>query len=63
MHGLENVTWSAKDFTKMEVVQNRVVRLTLGVNRYVATEATRGDAGWSSLVLRRGWKKLFRGIK
>ena len=48
MYGLESMTWSAKDVPKMEVVQNRVGRLALGTNRYVATETIRGDAGWSS---------------
>ena len=33
---------------KLEVVRNKIGRVALGANRYVAVEAIRGDMGWSS---------------
>ena len=54
MYGLECMRWTAKDLDKLEVVQNRVARLALGANRYVAVEALRGEAGWSTFDERIG---------
>lgn len=54
MYGLECMRWTAKELDKLEVVQNRVGRLALRVNRYVAVEAVRGEAGWSTFDERTG---------
>ena len=48
LYGLETIPWTVKDIDKLEMVQRRVGRLTLGANKYVAVEAIRGDMGWST---------------
>ena len=41
------------EIEKWAVTQNRLERLGLGCNRYVAIEAIRGEMGWSSFEERR----------
>ena len=48
MYGLETMRWTKNDWDRMEVTQNRIGRIALGANRYSATEALRGEAGWST---------------
>ena len=48
MYGLETTVWTRNEMDRMEVVQNKVGRIALGANRYVAVEAIRGDMGWST---------------
>ena len=48
MYGLETLTWTMNDLAKLEVAQNKVGRIALGANKYVAVEAIRGEAGWST---------------
>ena len=48
MYGLETMVWTKNDLGKMEVCQNKVGRIALGANKYVAVEGLRGDAGWST---------------
>ena len=35
------------ELDKLKVIQNKMGRMALGVNRYVGVEAIRGDMGWS----------------
>ena len=52
MYGLETMRWTKNDLDKLEVVQNKVGRIALGANRYVAVEAIRGEVGWSTFAER-----------
>ena len=48
MYGLEIVEVGGKEKRGLEIVQNRAARRGLGANRHVATEALRGEMGWST---------------
>ena len=48
MYGLETMSWKKNELEKLEVFQNKVGRIALGANKYVAVEAIRGDVGWST---------------
>ena len=48
MYGLEIMEVGGKEKRGLEIVQNRAVRRGLGANRHVATEALRGEMGWST---------------
>ncbi len=54
MYGLKCMRWTAKELDQLEVVQSRAGRLALRANRYVAVEAVRGEAGWSTFDERTG---------
>jgi hypothetical protein len=47
LYGYEVCTVTKKETKRMETIQNKVARLALGANSYVATEALRGEMGWS----------------
>ena len=47
MRGLDVMPCTFGDCDRMDVIQNVVGRVALGANRYVGTEAIRGDMGWS----------------
>jgi thymidine phosphorylase len=48
MYGLDVRAYSDGELDKLDLVQNRVVRLALGAPRQTAVEALRGDMGWST---------------
>ena len=48
MYGLEIMEVGGKEKRGLEIVQNRAARRGLGANRHVATEALRGEMGWST---------------
>ena len=48
MYEMNVVNWSEFHMQKLEVVQNKVGRVALGVNGYAAIEAIRGDMEWST---------------
>ena len=48
MFGMEIIPWTKNDIDKLEVIQNKVGRKALGAPYYTATEAIRGDMGWSA---------------
>ena len=39
--------WTKGELDKLEVIQNKVGRMTLGANRYVGVEVIIEDMGWS----------------
>lgn len=45
MYGMDVMVWNESYINKLEVVENRVVRMALNVSLYAATEALRGDIG------------------
>ena len=47
-----------KEKRGLEIVQNRAARRGLGANRHVATEALRGEMGWSTFQERIDKTKL-----
>ena len=53
MYGLEIMEFVRKEKRGVEIVQNRAARRCLGANRHVATEALRGEMGWSRLLFKR----------
>ena len=48
MYGMETIPWTVGELNKMEAVQNKIGRLALGGNKFVGTEAIRGEMGWST---------------
>jgi hypothetical protein len=56
--------WGLNEYPKIDTVQNRAIRVFLGVHGFAANAAITGDMGWtSSRVRRRGamvryWKRL-----
>lgn len=48
MYGMDVMVWNESYINKLEVVENRVVRMSLNVSLYAATEALRGDIGRST---------------
>ena len=48
MYGMDVMAWSAKEISQLEVGQNRVARMALNAPRFAASEALRGDMGWST---------------
>ena len=48
MYGMETIPWTMGEINKMETIQNKIGRLALGGNRFVGTEAIRGEMGWST---------------
>ncbi|KAF2350605.1 Protein kinase domain [Trinorchestia longiramus] len=47
MFGMNVMAWNGGDLEKLEVLQNRVGRVALSAPKWRATEALRGDLGWS----------------
>ena len=47
-YGYEVCRVSGTELQRMEVIQNKVARLGLGANKFVATEALRGEMAWST---------------
>ena len=58
MCGLEIMEVGGKEKRGLEIVQNRAARRGLGANRHVATEALRGELGWSTFQERRDKTKI-----
>ena len=48
MYGTELTDLGKKEEKGLEIVQNRAARRGLGANKHVATEALKGEMGWSS---------------
>ena len=48
MYGVEAMAYTNAEWRKLQVIQNKVRRIGLGENKYVAVEAIRGEMGWSS---------------
>ena len=48
MYGTELTDLGKKEEKGIEIVQNRAARRGLGANKHVATEALKGEMGWSS---------------
>ena len=49
MYGIDviAIAWKENEIDKIQVWQNRVVRVALNASMYTAVEALRGDMGWS----------------
>lgn len=58
MYGIEAIGFTKRDIAELDRIQNRVGRLGLGANRFVAVEAIRGEMGWSSFEERMAKAKL-----
>ena len=52
MYGASVLTRPNCEIQKLETIQNKVGRVTLGANRYAGGKAIRGDMGWSSFYER-----------
>ena len=55
--------WGAKDYQKIDSIQNRAIRVYLGVHNYAANVAINGDMGWTTSQVRpqivlRFWNRL-----
>ena len=48
MYGMDVIAWSESEIEKLEVGQNRIVRIAINAPRYAAVEALRGDMGCST---------------
>ena len=58
MYGTEIIEINKKEERGLEIVQNRAARRGLGANKHVATEALRGEMGWSSFEERTDESKI-----
>ena len=47
MYGVNVLNWTEIELQILEVIQNKVGRVALGVNRYGCAKAIKGDMGWS----------------
>jgi len=47
MFGAEVLNHSSGEIKKLEVLQNKVARMALGANNYIAVAALKGEMGWS----------------
>ncbi|KAF2347368.1 Mitochondrial substrate/solute carrier [Trinorchestia longiramus] len=47
MSGMNVMVWNGGDLEKLEVLQNRVGLLAIGIPKWMAAEALRGNLGWS----------------
>ena len=49
MYGIDviAIAWKENEIDKIQVWQNRVVRMALNASMYTAVAALRGDMGWS----------------
>ncbi len=45
--------WGYKNFTQIGTVQNKAIRIFLGVHKFVPIAAINGDVGWTSSCVRR----------
>ena len=50
MYGVNVMKWTNGELDKLEVIQNKVGRMTQGADRYVGVEAIRGDMEWNFLM-------------
>lgn len=57
MYGLDTVQWTTKDLGKLEVVQWKTGRRTLGVNKYALSMNT-DDMGWKTFKERSAQGKV-----
>ena len=48
MYGAEIIDMGQNEIKGLDIVQNKMARVALGANKYAATEALRGEMGWSS---------------
>jgi hypothetical protein len=58
MYSIEAFGYTKGEGDKLERIQNRVGRLGLGANRFVAVEAIRGEMGWSTFGERMAKSRL-----
>ncbi len=45
--------WGLKSFNKIHAIQNKAIRIYLGVHRFALTAAVSGDMGWTHSIVRR----------
>ena len=45
---MDTINWSVEEKNKLEIIQNRVVRMGMGADKMVGVEAIRGDMACSS---------------
>ncbi len=45
--------WGYKAFNKIDAIQNKAIRIYLGVHRFASTAAVSGDMGWTHSSVRR----------
>ncbi len=45
--------WGYKSFNKIYAIQNKAIRIYLGVHRFAPTAAVSGDIGWTHSSVRR----------
>ena len=46
LYVMDTINWSVEEKNKLEIIQNRVVRMGMGADKMVGVEAIRGDMGW-----------------
>ena len=61
MYGVDATVYTNAEWRKLEVIQNRVGRIGLGGNKYVAVEEIRGEMGWS--LFKEGGAKAILNFK
>ncbi len=44
--GLRSEIWVYKSFNKIDAIQNKAIRIYLGVQRFAPTATVSGDMGW-----------------
>ena len=54
LYGTEITEYRVEDINKLEIIQNTMGRWCLGAPRSTATEAIRGEMGWSTYKERLG---------
>ena len=63
LYGYEVCKATKNELDRMERIQNKVARLALGANSFVATEALRGEMGWSTYEERVSKAKINYKVK
>ena len=48
--------WRKNDLEKLEVIHDKIERIALVANKYVAVKAIQGDVGWSTFEEKRLWR-------
>ena len=57
LYAMDTINWTVEEINKFEIIQNKIGRLGLGANKWVGTEAIRGDMGWSTFE-----ERMFKGM-
>ena len=64
LYGANVINWTTEEIRSLDTIQNKVGRIGLGANYYVAVEGIRGEMGWSkfeeridkgTLNYKKGW--------